>query len=116
MIPQTITAILLAIPLLIMVVISGSCWIDYKDISNGRKVKQYIQYNKFFLYLVGLGYFCIWPFWIIGLFFLFLNKYYSVFDFMVFSTSYGLAIQVIGFLVFFIGTMMLSWALNVAGK
>jgi len=107
---------LLAIPLLIIVIISGRYWIDYKDISNGRKVKQNILYNKFFLYLIGLGYFCIWPFWIIGLLFLFLNEYCTVFDFMFFSTSYGLVIQVIGFLVFYIGTMTLSWAINVAGK
>ncbi|HEY60646.1 MAG TPA: isoprenylcysteine carboxylmethyltransferase family protein [Anaerolineae bacterium] len=116
MIHQTSTSILLAIPLLIIVIISGRYWIDYKDISNGRKVKQNILYNKFFLYLIGLGYFCIWPFWIIGLLFLFLNEYCTVFDFMFFSTSYGLVIQVIGFLVFYIGTMTLSWAINVAGK
>jgi protein-S-isoprenylcysteine O-methyltransferase Ste14 len=65
---------------------------------------------------VGLGYFCIWPFWIGGMVFLFLNKYYSVFGLPTFASSLVLAIQVVGFLVFYAGAMLLNWAIFVAGK
>jgi protein-S-isoprenylcysteine O-methyltransferase Ste14 len=116
MIPQTIAAVLLAIPLVVMAVISVRCWVEFKDNSKSGTAKQEIPYNKIFLYLVGLGYFCIWPFWIGGMVFLFLNKYYTVFGFLTFSPSPALAIQVVGFLVFYAGATMLNWALFFAGK
>jgi protein-S-isoprenylcysteine O-methyltransferase Ste14 len=116
MIPQTIAAILLAIPLMVMAVVSVRCWAEFKGSSKSGTAKQEIPYNKFFLSLVASGYFCIWPFWIGGMVFLFLNKYYTVFGFLTFSPSSALAIQVVGFLVFYAGATMLNWALFFAGK
>ena len=116
MIPQTIAAILLAIPLVAIVVISVPYWIKFKDRSKRGTAKQEIPYDKFFLSLVGLGYFCIWPFWIGGMVFLFLNKYYSILGFLTFSSRFALATQVVGFLIFYAGAMMLNWAIFVAGK
>jgi protein-S-isoprenylcysteine O-methyltransferase Ste14 len=116
MIPQTIAAILLAIPLMAIAGISVPYWIQYR---NGRKHKtagQEIPYNKFFLTLVGLGYFCIWPLWIGGMVFLFLNKYNSIPGFLTFSSPFALAIQVFGFLIFYTGVMMMNWTISVAGK
>ena len=116
MIPQTIAAILLAIPLVAIAVISVPYWIKFKDRSKRGTAKQETPYNKFFLYLVGLGYFCVWPFWIGGTVFLFLNKYYTVFGLPTFAPSTALAIQIVGFLVFYAGATLLNWAIFVAGK
>jgi len=115
-IPQTIAAILLAIPLVAIVVISVPYWIKFKDSSKRRTAKQEIPYDKIFLSLVGLGYFCIWPFWIGGMVFLFLNKYYSILGFLTFSSRFALATQVVGFLIFYAGATLLNWAIIVAGK
>ncbi len=116
MIPQTIAAILLAIPLVAIAVISVPYWIKFKDSSKRGTAKQELPYDKFFLYLVALGYFCTWPFWIGGTVFLFLNKYYSILGFLTFSSRFALATQVVGFLIFYAGAMMLNWAIFVAGK
>ena len=116
MIPQTIAAILLAIPLVAIVVISVPYWIKFKDSSKRGTAKQEIPYNKLFLSLVGLGYFCVWPFWIGGTVLLFLNKYYTVFGLPTLSPSLVLTIQIVGFLIFYAGAMMLNWAIFVAGK
>lgn len=87
MIPQTISAILLAIPLVVITVVSVPFWIEYKNSSKRGMEKQEIPYNKLFLALVGLGFFCIWPFWIGGMALLFLNKYYTFFRLATFSPS-----------------------------
>lgn len=116
MIPQTIAAILLAIPLVAIIVLSVPYWIKFKDESNHRTAKQEILYDKFFLSLVGLGYFCVWPFWVGGMVVLFLNKHYTVFGLPTLAPSLVLAIQVVGFLVFYAGAMLLNWAIFVAGK
>ena len=116
MIPQTIAAILLAVPVVAIVVVSVPYWIKFKDSSKRGTTKQETPYNKFFLSLVGLGYFCIWPFWIGGMVFLFLNRYYSILGFLTFSSRFALATQVIGFLIFYAGAAMLNWALFFAGK
>ena len=116
MIPQTIAAILLAIPLVVITVVSVPCWIEFKDSSKRGTTKQETPYNKFFLSLVGSGYFCIWPFWIGGMVLLFLNKYYTVFGLATLAPSLVLTLQVVGFLVFYAGAAMLNWALFIAGK
>ncbi len=116
MIPQTIAAVLLAIPLAVIAVVSVRYWAEFRDSSKSGTAKQEIPYAKLLLSLVGFGYFCIWPFWIGGTVFLFLNKYYSVFGFLTFSSRFALAIQVVGFLIFYAGAMLLNWALLLAGK
>jgi protein-S-isoprenylcysteine O-methyltransferase Ste14 len=116
MIPQTIAAILLAIPLVAIAVVSVHYWAEFKESSKSGTAKQKTPYNKLFLSLVGFGYSCIWPFWVGGTVFLFLNKYYTVFGLPTFAPSFVFAIQVVGFLVFYIGATLLNWALFVAGK
>jgi len=116
MIPQTIAAILLAIPLVAIAVISVPYWIEFKDSSKRGTTKQETPYNKFFLSLVGLGYFCVWPFWIGGTVLLFLIKYYTVFGLPTLAPSLVLAIQIVGFLIFYAGAALLNWAIIVAGK
>ena len=124
MIPQTVAAILLAIPLAAIAIVSVRYWAEFRDSNKGGTAKQEIPYNKLFLSLVGLGYFCIWPFWIGGTLFLFLNKYYSVLGFLTFSFPStllrtgrsALAIQIVGFLIFYAGAMLVNWAILAAGK
>ena len=79
MIPQTVAGILLAIPLAVIAFISLPYWIKFKGNSKPGTAKQGTPYNKLFLSLVGLGYFCIWPFWIGGMVLLLLNKHHTVF-------------------------------------
>ncbi len=67
MIPQIVAAILLVIPLVVIIIVSVFRWIEFKNSSKHGKEKQEIPYNKFFLSLVGLGYFCIWTFWVGGM-------------------------------------------------
>ena len=107
---------MLAIPLVAIAVISVPYWIKFKDGSKHRTAKQEIPYDKFFLSLVGLGYFCIWPFWVGGTVFLFLNKYYTGFGLPALSPSIVLTIQVVGFVIFYAGATLLNWAIFVAGK
>ena len=116
MIPQTIAAILLAIPLATTAVVSVRYWAEFKESSKRGTAKQKTPYNNLFLSLVGFGYFCIWPFWVGGTVFLFLNKYHTVFGSPTFAPSFVFAIQVVGFLVFYAGAMLLNWAIFVAGK
>ena len=116
MIPQTISAILLAIPLVVITVVSVPFWIEYKNSSKRGMEKQEIPYNKLFLALVGLGFFCIWPFWIGGMALLFLNKHYTFFRLAIFSPSIVFTLQVLGFLVLYAGAALLNWALFFAGN
>jgi protein-S-isoprenylcysteine O-methyltransferase Ste14 len=116
MIPQTIAAILLAIPLVAIAVISARYLVEFKGSSKRGTAKQETPYNQLFLSLVGLGHFCIWPFWIGGMVLLFLNKHHTVFGPMTLAPSIVLAIQVIGFLVFYAGAALFNWAIIAAGK
>jgi len=99
-IPQTVTAILFAIPLMAVAVISARYFVEFKGNIKRGTAKQETPYNKLFLSLVGLGYFCIWPFWIGGMALLFLNKYHMIFKLATFAPSLVLFMQVVGFLVF----------------
>jgi len=116
MISQTITAVLLAIPLVVIAVVSVRYWAEFRGSSKSGTAKQGIPYNRLFLYLMAFGYLCIWPFWLGGTILLFLNKYYSVLGFPTFSSPFALAMQVVGFLILYVGAIAFSWALIVAGK
>ena len=116
MIPQTVAGILLAIPLAVIAFISLPYWIKFKGNSKPGTAKQGTPYNKLFLSLVGLGYFCIWPFWIGGMVLLLLNKHHTVFAPPTLASSIVLSIQVVGFLVLLAGAILFNWAIIVAGK
>lgn len=47
---------------------------------------------------------------------MFLNRYRTLFDFMTFSFSMALFVQIAGLVVFYVGSMFLAWALDFAGK
>lgn len=116
MLPQRLTAVLLSLPLLSIIFVSVRCWIEFVKERRCGSNKQYIPYNKFFLALVAVGYFSIWPLWVGGIVFLFLNQYYSTFDFATFLLPMASFLQVVGLMILYIGSVFLTWALGFAGK
>ena len=73
---------------------------DQKELREVKKTK----YNKAFFYLLVAGVLCMWVSWVVGFIFLFLNKFYSFFGFLILSSPYETAIQIAGFIIFYIGT------------
>ena len=116
MLPQRPTAILISLPLLVIIFVSVRPWIEFGKEGRCGSNKQYICYNKFFLALVGVGYFSIWPLWVGGLVFLFLNQYYNIFEFATFSLPMVSFLQVVGLMTLYIGSGLLAWALGFAGE
>lgn len=116
MLPQRLTATLLSIPLLILIFMSIRYWIKFGKKEKRGSIKQYISYNKFFIFLMGIGYFSIWPLWVGGIIFLFLNKYYTIFDFVTFLFPMVLFLQIVGLMIFYMGSLFFAWALYFAGK
>ena len=106
----------MAIPLVVIAVVSVRYWAEFRDSSKSGTAKREIPYNKIFQSLLGLGYFCLWPLWIGGTILLFLKRYYGIFGFLVLPSSLAVAVQVVGFLFFYAGAILLNWAIIVAGK
>jgi hypothetical protein len=61
MLQQRLVAVLLSLPLLALIFVSVSYWVTYGKEEKHSSGKQHIRYNKFFLTLVAIGYFGIWP-------------------------------------------------------
>ena len=116
MLPQRLTAVLLSLPLLAIVFVSVPYWIEFGKEEGRGSGKQDISYNKFFLTLMAIGYFGIWPFWVGGIVFLFLNRYYAVFDFLTFSFPMALFVPIVGLVVFYGGSLFFAWAIGFSGK
>lgn len=116
MIPPIVTAILLSIPLITMVIPSIIYWLEFKDSKKSGDIVKKAGYKKLFFYLLVAGVFFMWVSWIGGIIFLFLNKFYSVFGFLTFSTHFETSIQVIGLFIFYIGAITYNLNIIVAGK
>lgn len=116
MIPQIITAILLVIPLMTMIIPSIKYWIGFKKEKEGGKAGKKTRYNKAFFYLFVSGVFCMWVFWVGGIIFLFLNKFFNIFRFMTFSSPHEITIQIVGLIIFYIGAVTYNLNIIVAGK
>jgi protein-S-isoprenylcysteine O-methyltransferase Ste14 len=115
MINQTTIAILLSIPALVITLISISYWSEFikeKKRESGEKIK----YKKIFLLLVAYGFFFMWISWITGIIFLFLNKFYTFYDYLMFSFPYETTIQVIGLVIFYTGASMCVLTIIYTGK
>jgi protein-S-isoprenylcysteine O-methyltransferase Ste14 len=113
---QTITAVILAIPLAVMIVPSTSYWQDYRK---GRRTGQAVQkpnYNKPFFYLLVGGVFCMWLAWVGGIILLFCNQYDHVLSGLIYTTSFDTVIRVIGFVIFYTGAVMYNLNIIYAGK
>mgnify|MGYP003681915444 CR=1 FL=1 len=116
MIPQTTAAILLAVPLGVVAIVSVRYWTEFQKNNKSGTGKQKIPYNRIFQLLLGFGYFCLWPLWIGGTLLLFLNRYDGIFGFLTLPSPLTRVIQIVGFLVFYAGAMLLNWAIASAGK
>ena len=116
MINQIITAILLSIPLIVMIIPSIKYWSKFKKEKESGKTGKKTKYNKVFFYLFVSGVLCMWVSWVGAIIFLFLNKFYSFFGFMTFSSSYETAIQIAGLIIFYIGAVTYNLNIIVAGK
>ena len=116
MLPQRLTAVLLSLPLLAIIFVGVRYWIEFGEEERRGSGKRHISYNRFFLTLVAIGYFGIWPFWVGGIVLLFLNRYYAAFDFLTFSFPMASFVQVVGLVVFYVGSLFFTWALFYAGK
>jgi protein-S-isoprenylcysteine O-methyltransferase Ste14 len=116
MLPQRLTAVLLSLPLLALMFVSISYWITYGKEEKYGAGKQRIGYNKFFLTLVAIGYFGIWPLWVGGIVLLFLNRYYAMLDLLTFSFPMASFVQIVGLAVLYVGSLFCAWAIGFAGK
>lgn len=116
MLPQRLAAVLLSLPLLALTLVSISYWIAYGREERRGSGKQRIGYNKFFLTLVAIGYFGIWPLWIGGIVLLFLDLYYATLHVLVFSLPMVLFVQIVGLVVLYVGSLFFAWAIGFAGK
>jgi len=116
MINQTITAILLVIPIIAMIIPSIGYWREFKKEKKKGKTGKKTKYNKAFFHLFVTGVLCMWVSWVGGIIFLFLNKFYSIFGFMTFPSPYKTVIQIIGLIIFYIGAVTYNLNVIVAGK
>jgi protein-S-isoprenylcysteine O-methyltransferase Ste14 len=116
MLPQRLVAVLLSLPLLALLLVGISYWIGYGKEERRGSDKQRICYNRFFLTLVAIGYFGIWPLWVGGTVLLFLNRYYAALDFLTFSFPMASFVQIVGLLVLYLGSLLFGWALGFAGN
>jgi protein-S-isoprenylcysteine O-methyltransferase Ste14 len=116
MLPQRLTAVLLSLPLLALIFISISYWITYGKEEKDGSTKQHIGYNNFFLTLVAIGYFGIWPLWVGGIVLLFLNRYYAALHFLTSSFLMASFAQVAGLVVLYVGGLFFTWAIGFTGK
>jgi protein-S-isoprenylcysteine O-methyltransferase Ste14 len=116
MLPQRLTAVLLSLPLLALISVSISYWITYGKEEKHGSGKQHICYNKFFLALVAVGYFGIWPSWVGAIVLLFLGLYCATFHFLTFSFPMALFVQIVGLVVLYVGSLFFAWTIGFARK
>lgn len=116
MLPERLTAVLLSLPLLALIIVSISYWITYGKEEKQGSGKHHIFYNRFFLTLVAIGYFGIWPLWVGGIVMLFLNRYYAAFKFLTFSLQMTSLVQIVGLVVLYVGSLFFTWTIGFADK
>jgi protein-S-isoprenylcysteine O-methyltransferase Ste14 len=116
MLPQRLVAVLLSLPLLALAFVSISYWIAYGKAEKRSAGKQHIGYNKVFLTLVAMGYLSIWLFWLSGIVLLFLDRYYAVLDLLTCSFLMKPFVQIVGWVVLYVGSLFFAWTIGFAGK
>ena len=113
MIHETFVAILLAIPLSTLVAQSIRYWSEFR--SNQSSVRK-ADYRKPYFYLLVFGVLCMWLAWLGAIVLSLLHACHSVFEFLTFSSQSALSIQIVGFIVFYVGAATYNLTLLVAGK
>lgn len=116
MTPQSIVALLLAVPLIGLVIQSFSFWSEFRRGEKRAEPKAKAGYQKPYLYLLIFGVLCMWLAWLGGMALLFLNKSDRLFGFQVFQSVPAVWMQAGGFIIFYLGAGMYNLALFAAGK
>jgi protein-S-isoprenylcysteine O-methyltransferase Ste14 len=116
MLPHRLTAVLLSLPMLALLFVSISYWITHSREEKHGSGKQHIDYDKFFLTLVAIGYFGIWLFWLSGIVLLCLDRYYSVLDLLTSSFLMASPVQIMGLVILYVGSLFFAWAIGSSGK
>lgn len=116
MLPQKLGAGLLTLPLLVLAFVSILYWIRYGKQEKRASDKQHIDYNKFYLTLVAIGYFGIWVFWLGGILMLFIERYTALPLWLTCSFMQTAFLQILGFAIFYIGALFFTWAVAFAGE
>ncbi len=116
MLPPAFSAVLLAIPIVIMMFPSIRHWSEFRRNRRTSQPTKKAKYRFPFYQVFVFGYFCMWGFWVGGILSLALGSYDTLFGWLAFTTPYNLAIQVAGFCVFFVGALTYDMTLIVAGN
>jgi protein-S-isoprenylcysteine O-methyltransferase Ste14 len=85
---------------------------DKKKDNAGKKA----NCNKPFFYLLVVGVLFMWFFWVGGIILLFLNRYFDIFQNMIFSSPHEITFQIIGLAIFYIATTIYNMNIITAGK
>ncbi len=116
MINQILITVLLVIPLIIMVIPSVKYWSDFKKEKRKSRKRRKAVYNKGFFYIFIIGVLCMWISWIGGIIFLFSNRFYNIFRFVLFQTDYAIPIQIVGLFIFYTGAIIYNLNIIIASK
>jgi protein-S-isoprenylcysteine O-methyltransferase Ste14 len=116
MFSEVVSAVLLVVPLVAMIIPSIRYWSEFTKEKNKARQGKKANYNRLFFYSLVVGVLCMWIAWVGSIVLLFQNKYYSDLDRLTFPSPHEAAIQVVGFVVFYIGGIGYNMSIIAAGK
>jgi protein-S-isoprenylcysteine O-methyltransferase Ste14 len=116
MLPERLIAVLLSLPLLGIVSVGVRYWIAFGEVETHSPGKQRINYNRFFLTLLAVGYFGLWLSWVGAIVLLFLDRYYAGFHILALPLPAASFVAILGLLVLYAGSLLFAWAVGFAGK
>lgn len=116
MIPESIAAILLAVPLGTLVIQSVSYWSEFRKSEGRARSTEKAAYRKPYFYTLVFGVLCMWVAWLGGMTLLALNRFESVFGWRAFQSHSAVWSQISGFVVFYLGAVTYNLTLFAAGK
>jgi protein-S-isoprenylcysteine O-methyltransferase Ste14 len=112
---ETLTAVLLLIPVFFLIISSIRTWPEHKKAKdNGNRGKK-AAYKKPFYYMLSAGYFLMWIVWIGGIVLSFTSTYPGVLQEITFTASSGGIIQIIGLVLVYTGAVLYNLTLLTAG-
>jgi protein-S-isoprenylcysteine O-methyltransferase Ste14 len=116
MIPESIAAILLAVPLGTLVIQSTSYWSEFRKSEGRARSTEKAAYRKPYFSALVFGVLCMWVAWLGGMTLLALNRYESMFGWRAFHSHSAVWSQICGFIVFYLGAVTYNLTLLAAGK
>jgi protein-S-isoprenylcysteine O-methyltransferase Ste14 len=116
MLPETLTAVLLSLPLFAILVVGVRYWMEFRKEQARGAGKQHIGYSKLPLILLAAGYFGMWLSWVGAIVALSLERYYAAFHFLAFPLETPPLVAITGLIVFYAGALLFTWAIAFAGR